>query len=205
MMFAVIKTGGKQYRVAPNDLIVVERIRGQSGDPIAFDQVLMVADDKSRTIGTPLVDGATVAATVVDQGRADKILVFKKRPRGNYRRKKGHRQALTTVRITEILTGGQKPKAAAKAKPKPKLKPEPKPTAKTKTEAPPDAGPATEANDAPKAKAPARPKAEPKAKAGPKAKAPKETKEAKPKAATKPKPAGTARAPSKGGEGKEKS
>ena len=97
-MFAVIKTGGKQYKVATNDVIRVERLAGQAGDVVTLDQVLMVGEK----IGTPMVAGASVTATVLEQGRADKIIVFKKKRRQNYRRKKGHRQDITVLRITGI-------------------------------------------------------------------------------------------------------
>ena len=97
-MFAVIKTGGKQYRVASGDVIKVEKLEGEAGATIALDQVLMVGD----TIGTPLVAGATVSAEVIAQDRGPKIIVFKKKRRQNYRRKNGHRQDLTVLRITEI-------------------------------------------------------------------------------------------------------
>jgi len=110
-MFAVIRTGGKQYRVAIDDLITVERLQGEAGDAIALDQVLMVGEGDRVDVGAPLVDGASVAAEIVEQGRGDKILVFKKRRRQNYRRKKGHRQHLTTLKVTEILTGGAQPSA----------------------------------------------------------------------------------------------
>ncbi len=107
-MYAVIKTGGKQYRVAKDDVIVVERLAGSAGDKIELDQVLMVDDGKAPTLGTPLVDGARVAATVLDQSRGDKIIVFKKKRRKNYRRTMGHRQDLTVLRITDILAKGKK-------------------------------------------------------------------------------------------------
>ncbi len=121
-MFAVIKTGGKQYRVTADDILKVEKVEAEAGDTVTFDDVLMVGNDKDVTVGAPMVDGASVAAEVVEQGRSRKIIVFKKRRRKNSRRRNGHRQMLTTVRITDILTGGAKPakkaapkKAAAKA------------------------------------------------------------------------------------------
>jgi large subunit ribosomal protein L21 len=116
-MFAVIKTGGKQYRVAANDVLKVERVAGDVGEIVQFGQVLAFGEGDSATLGAPFVDGASVAAEVVEQGRGEKVIAFKKRRRQNSRRKRGHRQLLTTVRITEILTGGAKPskKAAAKA------------------------------------------------------------------------------------------
>jgi large subunit ribosomal protein L21 len=97
-MFAVIKTGGKQYRVAKDDVILVEKLDGEAGSSVTLDQVLMVGDK----IGSPVVDGASVTATVVEQTRGDKIIVFKKKRRQNYRRKNGHRQHLTVLRITDI-------------------------------------------------------------------------------------------------------
>jgi large subunit ribosomal protein L21 len=117
-MFAVIKTGGKQYRVAANDVLKVERVAGEVGEIVQFGQVLAFGEGDSATLGAPFVDGASVAAEVVEQGRGEKVIAFKKRRRQNSRRKRGHRQLLTTVRITEILTGGAKPsKKAAEAKP----------------------------------------------------------------------------------------
>lgn len=112
-MFAVIKTGGKQYRVAANDLIKIEKIAGEAGDTVEFKEVLMVGS----TIGAPIVEGAVVTAEVVEQGRARKVIAFKKRRRQNSKRTRGHRQEQTTIRIAEILTGGAKP-AKAKAAPK---------------------------------------------------------------------------------------
>ncbi len=108
-MFAVVRTGGKQYRVSKDDVIRVERLAGEPGSVIELDQVLMLDDGKSPTIGTPLVDGARVSATVLDQTRADKIIVFKKKRRKNYRRKHGHRQHQTVLRITDILAAGGAP------------------------------------------------------------------------------------------------
>ena len=101
-MFAVIRTGGKQYRVQKDDVIKVERMAGEPGAAIELDQVLMLDDGKGPTIGSPLIEGAKVSATVLDQTRADKIIVFKKKRRKNYRRKHGHRQYQTVLRITDI-------------------------------------------------------------------------------------------------------
>lgn len=114
-MYAVIKTGGKQYKVAAGTVITVEKLAGEAGDKVAFDQVLLVGGDKEPSIGDPLVAGAAVAGEIVDQQRGEKILVFKKRRRQNSKRSRGHRQHETVVRITEILTDGKKP-SAAKAK-----------------------------------------------------------------------------------------
>ena len=121
-MFAVIKTGGKQYRVAADDLLQVEKIKGEPGEIVQFGEVLVVGGD-SATIGTPTVAGASVAAEVVEQGRGPKVIAFKKRRRKNSRRKRGHRQEFTLVRITEILTGGAKPSTAKAARPKRERKP----------------------------------------------------------------------------------
>ena len=112
-MFAVIKTGGKQYKVAPADLIKVEKLDGDAGDQVAFDQVLMVGGD-AVTVGGPLVPGASVTGEIVEQTREATILVFKKRRRQNSKRSRGHRQQVTLVRITDILTDGNEP-AKAKA------------------------------------------------------------------------------------------
>ncbi len=143
-MFAVIKTGGKQYKVAKDDIVVVEKLEGEAGASIALDSVLMLGDEKSVTTGAPFVEGASVAAEVVEQTRGDKVIVFKKQRRQNYRRKNGHRQDLTVLKVTDILTEGKK---AAKAAPKKKAAPK---------------ADADEA-DAPK-KAPAKKKPAPKAK-----------------------------------------
>ncbi len=118
-MYAVIKTGGKQYRVAAEDIIKIEKLDGEAGDAIAFENVLMVGEGDDITIGAPLVDGATVAGEIVDQGRNRKIIIFKKRRRKHSQTRNGHRQHVTSVKITEILTGGKKPSAkkAAKAAP----------------------------------------------------------------------------------------
>jgi large subunit ribosomal protein L21 len=101
-MFAVIRTGGKQYRVAAGDIIKVERLEAEPGSTIAFDQVLMVGEGADAKVGLPLVAGASVAAEVVAQDRGPKIIVFKKKRRKNYRRKNGHRQDITVLRITGI-------------------------------------------------------------------------------------------------------
>jgi large subunit ribosomal protein L21 len=102
-MFAVIKTGGKQYKVQKDDTIKVEKLDVSAGDKIDLDNVLFVSDGKSIKVGEPLVKGATVKATVLEQARGPKIIIFKKKRRQNYRRKKGHRQDLTVLRITDII------------------------------------------------------------------------------------------------------
>lgn len=120
-MFAVIKTGGKQYRVAAGDLLKIEKLAGEAGDIIEFPEVLAVDSE----IGAPLVEGALVTAEVIEQGRAKKVISFKKRRRQNSQRTRGHRQHLTTIQIAEILTGGAKPSkksAPKKANAKPAAK-----------------------------------------------------------------------------------
>ncbi|HLY45808.1 MAG TPA: 50S ribosomal protein L21 [Stellaceae bacterium] len=104
-MFAVIRTGGKQYKVAPNDVIAVEKLAGEPGATIEFAEVLMVGDGAEFSTGTPLLAGASVSAELVEQRRAAKIIVFKKKRRKNYRRKNGHRQYETVLRITGISAG----------------------------------------------------------------------------------------------------
>ncbi|MBI4275894.1 MAG: 50S ribosomal protein L21 [Rhizobiales bacterium] len=148
-MFAVIRTGGKQYRVAEDQVLRVDKIAGQPGEIIQLGNVLMLGGDQPK-IGTPTVSGASVAAEVVEQGRGPKVIAFKKRRRKNSRRKRGHRQEFTLLRITEILTDGKAPTKKARAKPAPKPKSETseggakaakkpksakKPTAKGKTKA----------------------------------------------------------------------
>lgn len=117
-MFAVIKTGGKQYRVAADDELKVEKVAGEAGDLVEFDQVMAMGTGTDTIFGQPFIEGARVTAEVVEQGRTRKIIAFKKRRRQNSRRTIGHRQHLTTVRIAEILEAGAKPtKSAAKSKP----------------------------------------------------------------------------------------
>lgn len=106
-MFAVFKTGGKQYRVAAEDVLRVDKVKGDSGEVVEFGEVLIVGGE-TVTLGAPTVAGATVAAEVLDQARGPKVIAFKKRRRKNSRRKRGHRQEFTLIRITEILTEGRK-------------------------------------------------------------------------------------------------
>ncbi len=153
-MFAVIKTGGKQYKVAPNDVLRIEKIEGQPGDTIELSTVLAVGCEAGVILGAPLVEGAMVAAEVIEQGRADKIIVFKKKRRKNHRRRNGHRQHETVLRVTEILTDGKKPskaprKAAAKAE-------APATTPEKKTEAPAEAPAKKAAQKSPAKKAAAK-------------------------------------------------
>src|ERR1700704_4732643 len=112
-MFAVIKTGGKQYRVVAEDKLKVAKVAGEPGDIVEFGEVLVVGGD-TPTLGSPTVSGASVAAEVLSHGRYDKVIAFKKRRCKNSRRKRGHRQEYSMVRITEILTGGAKPSKEAK-------------------------------------------------------------------------------------------
>ena len=109
-MFAVIRTGGKQYRVAPNDIIKIERVAGEPGDIIELGEVLLLGGDSPKT-GSPLIAGALVAAEVMEQTRGDKIIVFKKKRRKNYRRATGHRQPYVAVKINHILLPGMQPPA----------------------------------------------------------------------------------------------
>jgi large subunit ribosomal protein L21 len=105
MTYAVIRTGGKQYRVSPGDVIHVEKVDGEVGGEVAFDEVLVAGADGAVQIGKPLLEGARVTARVLRQGKAKKILVYKKKRRKNYRRRYGHRQPLTTVEVTAIQAG----------------------------------------------------------------------------------------------------
>lgn len=144
-MFAVIKTGGKQYRVAAEDVIRVDRVNGQPGEIVEFGEVLVVGGDTPQ-LGTPIVAGATVAGELLQHTRGDKVIAFKKRRRKNSRRKRGYRHEFSVVRITEILTGGAKPSKTAA--PRPKREPKPKAEA--------EAAPAAEAKPAAKPKKPAK-------------------------------------------------
>ena len=160
-MFAVIRTGGKQYKVSKDDVITVEKLAGDAGAKLEFTDVLAIGDGPDTTFGTPIVAGARVTAAVLEQTQGDKIIIFKKSRRKNYRRKRGHRQQLTVLRITDISPGG---KAAAKAPAKEKApaKAETKPKAKVKPKAEPKAKPKPKASAKAPAKAKAKPKAAPK-------------------------------------------
>jgi len=117
-MFAVIKTGGKQYKVAEGDEIVIEKLTADAGESVTFEDVLMLGDDKKVTIGEPMVAGASVVGTIAEQRKGAKVLIMKKRQRNTYRRKKGHRQLETVVTIDSILADGKKAPAKKKAAPK---------------------------------------------------------------------------------------
>jgi large subunit ribosomal protein L21 len=124
-MFAVIKTGGKQYRVAPEDVVRVDRVKGEPGQIVEFGEVLLLGGEKPE-LGLPTVAGATVAGELLQHERGDKVIAFKKRRRKNSRRKRGYRHEFSVIRITEILTGGAKPSKEAKPRPKREAKkPEP--------------------------------------------------------------------------------
>jgi len=132
-MFAVIKTGGKQYRVAPEDVIRIDRLAAEPGQVVSFGEVLVVGGD-TPVIGVPMVTGATVAGELIQHERGDKVIAFKKRRRKNSRRKRGYRHEFSLVRITEILTEGKKPSETPPPRPKREAKP--------KAEAAPEATPA---------------------------------------------------------------
>jgi large subunit ribosomal protein L21 len=168
-MFAVFKTGGKQYRVAAEDVLKVAKLKGERGEIVEFGEVLVVGGD-SVTLGAPTVAGATVAAEVLDQARGPKIIAFKKRRRKNSRRKRGFREEFTLIRITEILTDGKK--ANKTVQPRPKRAPAPAAEAGAEageTAAAAEGATAKKAKKAPKAKAKApaaraKPKTKPKGK-----------------------------------------
>ncbi len=195
-MYAVIKTGGKQYRVREGDTLRVEKLAAEAGAKVQFDQVLMIGEGDQVKIGAPFLAGSQVSATVIAQGRADKIKIVKFKRRKNYLRRKGHRQAFTEVEIIKI---GGATKAAA-AKPEAKSTREPQVESKAKAAAQVDAkakaepkakaAPKTEAKTVPKPKAKTPAKAKAKAKPKSKAKAPAKAKakaKAKSKAKAKPK------------------
>jgi large subunit ribosomal protein L21 len=156
-MFAVIKTGAKQYKVAVGDVVKVEKLDGEAGSSVSLTEVLMVGDDKGVKVGTPTVAGTVVTAEILEQARAAKIIVFKKKRRQGYRRKAGHRQEQTVLRITEIGKAAAKkaaPKKAAaeKAEPKVEAKKAPAKKAAPKKAAPKKAAPKKVAAKKPAAK-----------------------------------------------------
>jgi large subunit ribosomal protein L21 len=121
-MFAVIKAGGKQYRVVEDQVLKVEGVEGEPGTIVQIGEVIMLGGDTPE-IGKPTISGASVAVEIVEHGRGRKVIAFKKRRRKNSRRKRGHRQDFVLIRISEILTGGAKPSKGPKPKPEPKAKP----------------------------------------------------------------------------------
>ena len=129
-MYAVVKTGGKQYRVAKDDKILVERLEGEAGASVQLDNVMMVVDGDKVTVGTPQIAGASVAAEVVEQTRGPKIIIFRRKRRKNHRRTQGHRQDLTLLKITGISADGKAPAAKPAAK---KADADAKPAAKKAT------------------------------------------------------------------------
>ena len=129
-MYAVVKTGGKQYRVAKDDKILVEHIDAEAGETITLDKVMMLGDGDKVTIGTPVVENATVEAEVVRQTRGPKIVIFRRKRRKNHRRLQGHRQDLTLLRIKDISEQGSKAAAKKAAKAAPKAETAEKPAAK---------------------------------------------------------------------------
>lgn len=184
-MFAVIKTGGKQYRVKQGDLLEIEKLDIEAGKKVTFDEVLLVENNGETLIGTPYVDKAQVKAVILENFKDDKVIVFKKKRRKQYKKKTGHRQHLSRVKIEEILVEG-------KALPKEKIPEKPKP--KEKKEIPVEPKPEVEATK--KKTEPKEPKETPKKKAAERLKTPKEKakekSKAKAKAADKPKPKGAA-------------
>ena len=114
-MFAVIRTGGKQYRVTPSQILKVEKLEAEAGATVTFSDVLAVGSSAGTTVGAPLVPGATVSALVVAQDRLDKVIIFKKRRRQNSRRKNGHRQHVTVLRVSGITADGHVSEAPAQA------------------------------------------------------------------------------------------
>ena len=146
MMFAVIRAGGKQYRVAAEDVIRIDRVTGERGQIVEFGEVLLLGGDTPQ-IGSPMVAGATVAGEVLQHTRGDKVIAFKKRRRKNSRRKRGYRHEFSVIRITEILTNGAKP--SKEPPPRPQREAKPKPEAEAEAE------PKAAAKAKPKAKKPA--------------------------------------------------
>ena len=154
-MYALVKTGGKQYRVAKDDTILVERIAAEEGDQVVLDNIIMLGDGDKVTVGTPNVEGAGVSATVMRQTRGPKIIIFRRKRRKNHRRTQGHRKDLTLLKINDIAEDAKKlaaPKVAAKKAATPKKAAAPKAEAAPKKAAPKKASPKkAAAESAPKA------------------------------------------------------
>jgi len=146
-MFAVIRAGGKQYRVAAEDVIRIDRVNGEPGEVVEFGEVLVLGGD-TPVIGMPTIAGAMVAGEVLQHTRGDKVIAFKKRRRKNSRRKRGYRHEFSVIRITEILTDGAKPSKTPPPRPKRESKPKPEAEAEAKPKA-------AKAKDKAKAKKPA--------------------------------------------------
>ena len=149
-MYALVRTGGKQYRVAKDDTILVERIAADEGAEVILDDVVMLGDGDKVTIGTPRVEGAAVSATVVSQTRGPKIIIFRRKRRKNHRRTQGHRQDLTLLKINAIAEDGKSLKPKAAPAKKAAAKEEAAPKAATKKVATKKAAPKAEAKAAPK-------------------------------------------------------
>ena len=149
-MYALVRTGGKQYRVAKDDTILVERIAADEGAEVILDDVVMLGDGDKVTIGTPRVEGAAVSATVVSQTRGPKIIIFRRKRRKNHRRTQGHRQDLTLLKINAIAEDGKSLKPKAAPAKKAAAKEEAAPKAATKKAAATKAAPKAEAKAAPK-------------------------------------------------------
>ena len=158
-MYAIIKTGGKQYKVAEKDTIELQRLDGDAGDAVAFGDVLIVGGEDGVTFGGPLVAGAQVAGEIVEHTRSATILVFKKRRRQNSKRSRGHRQEHTVVRITEILTDGKEPAKQATPKKAEAAAPAAAAATETKTDKPKRAQPKKPAAEGDKPKAARKPRA----------------------------------------------
>jgi len=149
-MYALVRTGGKQYRVAKDDTILVERIAADEGTEVILDDVVMLGDGDKVTIGTPRVEGAAVSATVVSQTRGPKIIIFRRKRRKNHRRTQGHRQDLTLLKINAIAEDGKSLKPKAAPAKKAAAKEEAAPKAAAKKAAAKKAAPKAEAKAAPK-------------------------------------------------------
>ena len=198
-MYAVIETGGKQYRVELGSEFAVERLEGTPGDTIKFDRVLLVADGDKASIGTPVVDDALVTASLVRQDRGEKIIVFKYRPKARHRAKNGHRQEQTIVRIADITLGGRSAASEAEVEQKEASKAKAKAAAEADKKAAADQALAAKLEKDAKAKAAekaADAEAKTETKAAPKAKAAATSKTSAPKAA-KPAAKKTETAPAK--------
>jgi large subunit ribosomal protein L21 len=196
-MFAVIKTGGKQYRVEQGDVLEIEKLDIEAGKSVTFDEVLLVENNGETMIGTPYVDKARVKAVVLESFKDEKIIVFKKKRRKQYKKKTGHRQQLTRIKIEEIMAGGKAaPKAKPVKKPKPKAEKEKPTEARPKVDkvTPEEAKPKVKAKETkataekPKKAETERPKKTPAEKPAKKAEAPKTKDKVKIKAADKKKP-----------------